>query len=151
MPEIKKCPKMKYILIINGESGDGDTAVICETPQERRLATTKALLDGEPSKSDEEYLNSVLNELQDNMYIDFEGDPGLRWIDAADVQSRSISMETAQKLADAMDMATFQIGAKGSGECANCKSILDGNKGHSENCYVGNALSRFNAEKGGQG
>lgn len=53
------------------------------------------------------------------------------------------SQQREQGLREALVLSAFQIGAKGSGECSVCFSILesDGIKGHAESCFVGQALS----------
>lgn len=80
---------MKYLLI---EHGDGATLTICDTPELREAATIEAIFGNVDAANEPEYrdeANGYLELLRDSYRLDFEGDPPLEWLDAAEVKNRS--------------------------------------------------------------
>jgi len=90
---------MKYILIENNEPGDGATVTVCDTVEERNRKTLEAIY-GTPLKLTPDMEAGALAELvelKENGELHFEGDPGLRWLDAGEVKCPNT------KLSDASD------------------------------------------------
>jgi tRNA U34 5-carboxymethylaminomethyl modifying GTPase MnmE/TrmE len=79
---------MKYILIENNEPEQGCTVTIFDTAGQRDRATIKAIYADGMSAANELEAQADLEELRVSGELNFEGDPGLRWIDACEVKHK---------------------------------------------------------------
>jgi len=91
---------LNYLLVIKGENPNEDVVVICKSRPARRKATLEAVFgDPDYDLKDRKQAEGILEELDDRGFINFEGDPGLQWINAIQIKRprKSLLPHTANR------------------------------------------------------
>lgn len=75
-------PRTKFLLIESAETESEPTRIlICNSAEERRKATIRAIFGDEDLTADEQdQAEALMLELEERGIINFEGDPPLKWI-----------------------------------------------------------------------